>query len=151
MPFLGSALGLTAMCSRGWGNLVGFDSNDFPVGREFDCQFLKKVKSPPHALPPPPPPPPAGITLIGALLVLIYSKLYSKSLTILIVLLFTWFTTIGKKAQTILTQHLFYIYVLVILKHFSAWFLHKLVVNYTTAHIKCPCTLPKFSCTHTNL
>ena len=57
VPFLGSALGLTAMCSRGWGNLVGFDSNDLPVGREFDCQFLKKVKSPPHALPPPPPPP----------------------------------------------------------------------------------------------
>ena len=29
--------------------------NDLPVGREFDCKFLKKVKSPPHALPPPPP------------------------------------------------------------------------------------------------
>ena len=54
MPFLGSALGLTAMCSLGWGNLVAFDWNDLPVGREFDCKFLKKVKSPPHALPPPP-------------------------------------------------------------------------------------------------
>ncbi|CAH3021887.1 unnamed protein product [Porites evermanni] len=54
-PFLGSALGLTAMCSLGWGNLVAFDWNDLPVGREFDCKFLKKVKSPPYALPPPPP------------------------------------------------------------------------------------------------
>ena len=62
MPFLGSALGLTAMCSLGWGNLVAFDWNDLPVGREFDCKFLKKVKSPPYNLPPP-----AGITLIGAL------------------------------------------------------------------------------------
>ena len=68
MAFLGSALGLTAMCSLGWGNLVEFDWNDFPVGRKFDCKCLKKVKSPPHALPPPPhPAPPAGITLIGAL------------------------------------------------------------------------------------
>ena len=55
MPFLGSALGLTAMCSLGWGNLVAFDWNDLPVGREFDCKFLKKVKSSPHALPPHPP------------------------------------------------------------------------------------------------
>ena len=39
------------------GNLVAFDWNDLPVGREFDCQFLKNVKSPPHALPPPPPAP----------------------------------------------------------------------------------------------
>ena len=39
------------------GNLVSFDWNDLSVGREFDCQFLKNVKSPPHALPPPPPPP----------------------------------------------------------------------------------------------
>ena len=54
MPFLSSALGLTAMCSLGWGNLVAFDWNDLPVGREFDCKFLKKVKSPPYALPPPP-------------------------------------------------------------------------------------------------
>ena len=53
MPFLGSALRLTAMCSLGWGNLVAFDWNDLPVGREFDCKFLEKVKSPPHALPPP--------------------------------------------------------------------------------------------------
>jgi len=52
---------LLAMCSLGLGNLVAFDWNDLPVGREFDCKFLKKVKSPPHALPPP-----AGITLIGA-------------------------------------------------------------------------------------
>ena len=50
VPFLGSALGLTAMCSRGWGNLVAIDWNDLLVGREFDCKFLKKVKSPPHAL-----------------------------------------------------------------------------------------------------
>ena len=70
MPFLGSALGLTAMCSLGWGNLVAFDWNELPVGREFDCKFLKKVNSPPHALPPPPPTP-AGITLIGALTLLI--------------------------------------------------------------------------------
>ena len=53
MPFLGSALGLTAMWSLGWGNLVAFDWNDLPVGREFDRKFLKKVKSPPYALPPP--------------------------------------------------------------------------------------------------
>ena len=63
--FLGSALGyLTAMSSPGWGNLVAIDWNGLPVGGEFDCKFLKKVKSPPYALPPPPP---AGITLIGAL------------------------------------------------------------------------------------
>ena len=36
VPFLGSALGLTAMCSLGWGNLVAFDWNDLSVGREFD-------------------------------------------------------------------------------------------------------------------
>ena len=66
MLFLGSALGLTAMCSLAWGNLVAFDWNDLPVGREFDCKFLKKVKSPPvrsASLP-------AGITLIGALYLL---------------------------------------------------------------------------------
>jgi len=63
VPFLGSALGLTAMCSLGWGNLVAFDWNDLPVGMEFDCKFLKKVKSPPYALPSPP----TVITLIGAL------------------------------------------------------------------------------------
>ena len=40
MPFLGSALGLTVMCSLGLGNLVAFDWNDLPVGREFDCKFL---------------------------------------------------------------------------------------------------------------
>ena len=44
------------MCGLGWGNLVAFDWNDVPVGREFDYKFLKKVKFPPHALPPPPPP-----------------------------------------------------------------------------------------------
>ena len=44
MPFLGPALGyLTAMCSPGWGNLVAFDWNDLPVGREFDGKFLKNV------------------------------------------------------------------------------------------------------------
>ena len=64
MPFLGSALGyLIAMCSPGWANLVVFDWNDLPVGREFDGKFLKNVKYPPHALPPPP----TGFTLIGAL------------------------------------------------------------------------------------
>ena len=31
VPFLGSALGLTAMCSLGWGNLVALDWNDLPV------------------------------------------------------------------------------------------------------------------------
>ena len=56
MPFLDSALGLTAMCSLRWGNLVAFDWNDLPVAREFDCKFSKKVKSPPYALPPLPPP-----------------------------------------------------------------------------------------------
>jgi len=40
------------MCSLGWGNLVAFEWNDLPVGREFDCKFLKKVKSPPLALAP---------------------------------------------------------------------------------------------------
>ena len=61
VPFLGSALGyLTAMCSPGWGNLVAIDWNNLPVGRQFDCKFLKNVKSPRHALLPlPPPPPPA--------------------------------------------------------------------------------------------
>ena len=54
MPSLGLALGyLTAMCSPGWGNLVAFDWNNLPVVREFDCKFLKNVKSPPHALSPP--------------------------------------------------------------------------------------------------
>ena len=52
VPFLGSALGLTAMCRLGWGNLVAFDWNDLPVGREFDCKFLKKVKSPRYSPPP---------------------------------------------------------------------------------------------------
>ena len=50
---LGSALGhLTAMCSPGWGNLVAIDGNDLPVGREFDCKFLKNVNTPLHAMPP---------------------------------------------------------------------------------------------------
>ena len=54
MPFLGSALGyLIAMYIPGWENLVAFDWNDLPMGREFDGKFLKNVKSPPHALPPP--------------------------------------------------------------------------------------------------
>ena len=53
------------MWSPGWENLVAFDWNDLPVGREFDGKFLKNVKSPPHALPPSTRP--AGFTLIGAL------------------------------------------------------------------------------------
>ena len=65
--FPGSSLEIFDMCSPGWGNLVAFDWNDLPVGREFDGKFLKNVKSPPHALHPPPPPPSAGLTLIGAL------------------------------------------------------------------------------------
>ena len=73
MPLLGPALGyLTAMCSPGWGNLVAFDWNDLPVGREFDGKFFKNVKSPPHALPSPPPP--ADLTLIAALLLTIEEK-----------------------------------------------------------------------------
>ena len=51
VPFLGPALGWTATCSPGWGNLVAIDWNDLPVGREFDGKFLKHVKCPPHALP----------------------------------------------------------------------------------------------------
>ena len=51
VPFLGPALGWTAMCSPGWGNLVAIDWDDLPVGREFDGKFLKNVKSPPYALP----------------------------------------------------------------------------------------------------
>ena len=66
VPFLGPALGWTAMCSPGWGNLVAIDWNDLPVGRQFDCKFLKNVKSPRHDLLPPPPPPTTGFTLIGA-------------------------------------------------------------------------------------
>ena len=48
VPFLGPVLGyLTAMFSPGWGNLVAFDWKDLPAGREFDCKFLKNVKSAP--------------------------------------------------------------------------------------------------------
>ena len=47
---------LTATCSPGWGNLVTFDWNGLPVGREFNGKFLKNVKSPHHASPPPPHP-----------------------------------------------------------------------------------------------
>ena len=53
MPLLGPALGRTATCSPGWGNLVAIDWNDLPVRREFDGKFLKNLKSPPHALLPP--------------------------------------------------------------------------------------------------
>ena len=35
MPFFCSSLGLKVMCSLGLGNLVAFDWNDLPVGREF--------------------------------------------------------------------------------------------------------------------
>ena len=45
-PFVGSPLGLTAMCSLWWGNLIAFDWNDLPVGREFDCKFLRKGQIP---------------------------------------------------------------------------------------------------------
>ena len=49
VPFLASALGyLIAMCSPGWENLVAFDWNDLPMGREFDGKFLKNVKSQPQ-------------------------------------------------------------------------------------------------------
>ena len=146
--FLGFCLGIDSNVQPGVGKFGWIWLEWFARGQGIWLPIFEKSQIP---TPCPASPSPAGITLIGALLVLIYSKLHSKSLPILIVLLFTWFTTIGKKAQTILTQHLFYIYVLVILKHFSAWFLHKLVVNYNIAHIKCPCTLPKFSCAHTNL
>ena len=76
MPFLGSALGLTVLYSLGRGNFVAFDWNDLPLGREFDCKFLKKVKSQPHALPPPP----AGITLIGAYISRKNSRLFTDPL-----------------------------------------------------------------------
>ena len=47
VPLLGPSLGyLTAMCSLGWRNLVAFDWNDLPMGREFDGKFFKNVKSP---------------------------------------------------------------------------------------------------------
>ena len=36
VPFLGPALGWTAMCSPGWGNLVAIDWKDLPVGRQLD-------------------------------------------------------------------------------------------------------------------
>ena len=39
VPFLGPALGWTAMCSPGWGNLVAIEWNDLPVGREFERKF----------------------------------------------------------------------------------------------------------------
>ena len=58
VPFLDPALGyLTAQCAAQEGNLVAFDWNDLPMGREFDCKFLNNVKSPPHALSTHPPPP----------------------------------------------------------------------------------------------
>ena len=58
VPFLGPALGWTAMCSPGWGNLVAIDRNDLPVGREFDdltANFWKM--SNPHPMPCSRPPP----------------------------------------------------------------------------------------------
>ena len=51
VPFLGPALGWTAMCSPGWGNLVAIDWDDLPVGREFDGKFLKNVISHPMPFP----------------------------------------------------------------------------------------------------
>ena len=60
VPFLASALAyLVAMCSPGWGNLVAFDWNDLPVGREFDLQIFEKsqIPTPCPAFPPPPLPP----------------------------------------------------------------------------------------------
>ena len=84
VPSLGPTLGyLTTMFCPGWEHLVAFDWNDLPVGRKCDCNFLKNVKSPPHALPPPPPP--AGFWLIGALLfhlkVMNYSAVYCHMTT----------------------------------------------------------------------
>ena len=55
MPFLGSAFGLTAMCSPGWGNLVAFDWNNLPVGREFGL-FNEKSQIPTLCPASPPPP-----------------------------------------------------------------------------------------------
>ena len=47
--FLGFCFGIfDSNMQPGWGNLVAIDWNDLPVGREFYCKFLKKVKSPPH-------------------------------------------------------------------------------------------------------
>ena len=34
----------------GWRKLVAIDRNDLPVGREFDGNFLKNVKSPLHLI-----------------------------------------------------------------------------------------------------
>ena len=44
---------LTARCSPGWGNLVTFDWNNLPVGREFNGKVVKNVKSALHSLLPP--------------------------------------------------------------------------------------------------
>ena len=44
--FLGPALGWTAMCKEvRCGNLVVIDSNDLPLGMEFDGKFLKKMSN----------------------------------------------------------------------------------------------------------
>ena len=44
VPFLCPALGWTAMWSLWWGNLVAIDSNDLPVGREFDSLRGRHLK-----------------------------------------------------------------------------------------------------------
>ena len=43
VPFLGPALGWTAVCSPVWGNQVTIDWNDLPVGREFDGKYKSAV------------------------------------------------------------------------------------------------------------
>ena len=45
-------------------------------------------------------------------------------------LLFSWFSCSLQEAQTILAQQFFLPFILLILGHFLAWLLHKLVDNY---------------------
>ena len=63
VPFLGPALGWTAMCSPGWGNLVAIDWPGMicPWAGNLTAKFWKM--SNPHPMPCLPPPP-AGLTLI---------------------------------------------------------------------------------------
>ena len=66
--YLGPSLWMDSNVQVGevW-TLVVIDSNDLPLAGKLTANFLKNVKSPPHALPSPPPPTPTGLTLIGAL------------------------------------------------------------------------------------